>query len=78
MTSFDYASIPTRGNWFQTNQPEHELDDRPGDTVTFVCVTNQKDLALQQQICSTLVTVLWCSKTKITDRTGTLVLMRVL
>ena len=40
MTSFYYASTPTRGNWFQTNQPEHELDDRAGDTVTSVCVTN--------------------------------------
>ena len=36
MMSFYYASKPTRGNWFQTNQPEHESDDRSGDTVTSV------------------------------------------
>ena len=50
MTSFYYASTPTRGNWFQTNQLEHESDDRAGDTVTFVCVTIEKDMALQGQI----------------------------
>ena len=38
MTSCYYASTPTRGSWFQTNQPEHESDDRAGDTVTSVCV----------------------------------------
>ena len=43
MTSFYYASTPTCGKWFQTNQPEHELDDHAGDTVTSACVTNEKD-----------------------------------
>ena len=43
MTSFYYASTPTRGSWFQTNQPEHESDDRAGDPVTCVCVSNEKD-----------------------------------
>ena len=62
MTSFYYASIPTHGNWFQTNQPEHEWDDHAGDPVTSVCVTNEKDMALQWQIWSTFVTVLWCRK----------------
>ena len=28
MTSSSYAIIPARDNWFQTNQPDHELDDR--------------------------------------------------
>ena len=28
MTSFHYAIIPPRGKWFQTNQPDHESDDR--------------------------------------------------
>ena len=37
MTSFYYASTSTRGNWFQTNQPEHDSDDRTGDVVYF-CV----------------------------------------
>ena len=46
ITSFYYASTPTRDNCFQTNQPEHESDDRAGDTVTSVCVTNEKDIAL--------------------------------
>ena len=79
ITSFYYASTTTYGNWFQTNQPpEHELDDRGGDTVTSVCVTNEKDMALQWQIWSPSVTVLWCSKTKISDGTRILVLVRVL
>ena len=55
MTSFYYASTPIRGNWFQANQPEHESDDHAGDTVTSVCVTNEKDMALQRQIWSTFV-----------------------
>ena len=38
MTSFYYAFTPTRGNWFQTNQPEPESGDRAGDTVTPLCV----------------------------------------
>ena len=78
---FSYASTPKRGNWFQTNQPEHELDYRVGDTVTSVCVTNKKDTALQQEIWSTFVTLFWCSKTfktKITDGTRILVPVRVL
>ena len=49
MMSIYYASTPTRGNWFQTNQPEHESDDRAGDTVTSVCVTNEREIALQLQ-----------------------------
>ena len=42
--------MPTRGSWFQTNQPENESDDHAGDQVTSVCVTNEKDTAQQQQI----------------------------
>ena len=38
MTSCYFASTPTRGNWFQTNQPEHELDDHAGDPAISVCV----------------------------------------
>ena len=45
-----YDSTPTRGNWFQTNRQEHESDDRAGDTVNPVCVTNEKDISLQRQI----------------------------
>ena len=52
-----YASNLTHRNRFQTNQPEHESDDRAGDTVTPVCVTNKKDMALQQQTLLTFVTV---------------------
>ena len=47
-------------------------------SITSLCVTNEKYMALQQQIWSTFVTVLWCSKSKITDGTGILVLVRVL
>ena len=50
MMLFYHASIPTSGSWFQTNQPEHELDDRAGDAVTSLCVTNEKYIALQRQI----------------------------
>ena len=50
MTSFCYASTSTHGNLFQTNQPERESDDRAGDTETYVCFTNEKDMALQRQI----------------------------
>ena len=50
MMSFDHLMILTRGNWFQTNPLEHELDDRAGYTVSSVCVTNGKDMALQRQI----------------------------
>ena len=73
MTSFNYIVIPTHGNWFQTNPLKHESDDRAHNTVTSVCVTNGKDMALQQQIWSTFV-----HKTKIQDRARTLVLVRVL
>ena len=48
MTSFNYAITPTRGNWFQTNQPEHdESDDRAGNTVTYVRVTDEKELLIK-------------------------------
>ena len=50
MASCYYASTPTGVSWFQTNQLEHELGDRAGDPVTFVCVTNDKDVTLKQQI----------------------------
>ena len=67
MTSFDHVMIPTSGNWFQTNPVEHESDDRAGNTVFSLCVTNGKDMALQRQIWSTFVTVLWFRRTKIQD-----------
>ena len=76
MTSFDHVMIPTRGNWFQTNL--RESDDRAGNTVSSVSVTNGKDMALQRQIWSTFVTLLWFRKTEIQDRARILVLVRVL
>ena len=78
MTSFENVMIPTHGNWFQTNPLEHESDDRAGNKVSSVCVTNGKDMAPQLQIWSTFVTVFWFRKTEIQDRAGILVLMRVL
>ena len=78
MTSFYYASTSTRGNWFQTNQPEHESDDCAGDTATSGCVTNDKNWHFSGKFDLTFVTLLWCSKTKITERTGILVHGRVL
>ena len=48
MTSFGQGMILPRGNWFQTNPLEHESDDRAGNTVSFVCVTNGKDTAIKR------------------------------
>ena len=42
MGSFYYASSPICGNWFQTNQLENKSDDRAGNRVTPVFVTNGK------------------------------------
>ena len=53
MLSCYYASTPTRGSWFQTNQqvePEHESYDRACDPLTSLCVTSENDTALQCQI----------------------------
>ena len=61
---------PTHGNKFQTNQPEHESDDRAGYRVTSVCVANDKNMTLQRQIWSAFVPVLWCSKTKLQTGLG--------
>ena len=42
---FYYDFISTRHNLLQTNQPEHELDNRRTcDTVISVYVTNEKDM----------------------------------
>ena len=79
MTSFDYVIIPTRGNWFQTSPLEHESDDLAGNTVSSVlCVTNEKDIALQRQIWSTFFTAWWFRKTKIPDWAAILVLVKIL
>ena len=37
--SFHYAIKPAHGNWFQTNQPEHESDD----CASLPCVCYQKE-----------------------------------
>ena len=58
--SFYCASTTTPVNWFETNQPDHEVDDPASDTVTFVCATNEKDMALQWQIWS-FFTLSWHS-----------------
>ena len=75
--SFDYTIIPTCGNLFQTNQPEHELDDYTGNRVTSVYVTNEKDMA--HTSAANLINTCHCiefSKTEITHKTGILVLVR--
>ena len=81
ITSLCNASTTTRGNWFQTNQPKHESDDRAGDTVTSVGITNEKRNGTSAAnliiICHCIV-VMWCSKTNITDGTWILVLVSVL
>ena len=64
---------------FQLGQcKETESHDRAGNTVYSVCVTNGKDMAIQRQIWSTFVTVLWFRKTEIQNRAGILVFVRVL
>ena len=72
------SSIKKKGKKKKKPNHQNKTDDRAGDTVTCVCVTNEKNMALQQQIWSTFVTVLWFRKTKTTDGTGILVLLRVL
>ena len=74
MTSFNYVMIPTRGNLFQTNSLEHES----GNWAHLLCFTNGKAVAVQLQIWSTFVAVLWLCKTKIQDRVWILILARVL
>ena len=78
MTSFDHVMIPTPGIWFHTNPLEHELDEHTGNTISSVCINNGEDIAFQQQIRSTIVTVLWFRKTEIQSRAWILVLVRVL
>ena len=70
MTSFNYINTPTRGNWFQTNPPEHESDDRAGSIVSSVCVTNGKDMALHKRVWSTFVTALRFRKLKFQTELG--------
>ena len=43
---FDYAITPTHGNWFQTNQ--NGIGWSNSYTVTYGCVTNGKNMALQR------------------------------
>ena len=42
MMSFNYDITPTHGNWFETDQPEHEWDDRVGNTVYFFVLPMRK------------------------------------
>ena len=42
MMLFGHVMIPTRDNWFQTNPLEHESDNRAGNRVSSLCVTNGK------------------------------------
>ena len=73
-------SIPTRGNWFQTNPLEHESDDHADDTVQYLLfvLPMGKDMALQRSIWSRFVTILWFHKAEISDRDGRSVLVRAL
>ena len=66
----------TRGNLFLTKQPDLESAER----TLLLCVLPMKKIwHFSGKIWSTfVVTVLWFSKTEITDKTGILVLVRVL
>ena len=48
-TSFDRVMIPTRGSSKQTH-PSMCTDDRAGNTVSSVCITNDIDMVVQRQI----------------------------
>ena len=61
MTSFYYAIISTNGNWFQTNQSEHESNDCAANTVTCVCVINEKDMELKR---ANLINICHCNVVK--------------
>ena len=75
MMSFDCVMILTQGNWFQTNQLEMNQMIVLVIQLSSVCITNGEDMALQRQIRSTSVTVLWFCKTEIQDRAWILVLV---
>ena len=64
--------------WFQTNQPEHKSNDRVCDKVTSVYVTNEKKYSTSAANLINICKLLRCSKTKITDEAGIMVLVRVL
>ena len=53
--------IPIPGNWFQTNQPDNESDDR---TLFLYVLPMTKMWCFSGKIWSTFVTVLWFSKTQ--------------
>ena len=62
-------------SWFQTNQTDHESDDR----TLLLCVLPMKKIRhFSSKIWSVFVTLSWFSKTEITDGTGILVFVRVL
>ena len=75
MTSFYNAIVPAHGNWFQIDQLDHESDDQ---ALPLCMLPMKKIWHFSGKIWSTIVTVLWLSKIKITDWTGILVLVRVL
>ena len=78
MMSYNYAISPTRGNWFQTNQPRHESDDPVGNTVTpSVCVANEKLMVLSGKFDQQL-SLYRGSVNHNSDGTGILVLVRIL
>ena len=56
MTLFNHVMIPTRGNWFQTNSLDYDLDNRAGWRWFSLFETSFKDIrilydgSLHQQI----------------------------
>ena len=71
MTSINHVMIPTQGCWFQTHPLEHDRIIMTIVLIFCVCFTNGhdgKDIAVQFQIFSTFVAVLWLRKREIQDR----------
>ena len=67
VTSFYDAVIPTRGNWFQANQPDLESDDC---ALLLSALPMRKIWHFSGKIWLIFVTVLWFNKTEIADGPG--------
>ena len=65
MISFNHVMIATRGNWFQTNPVDHDLDNRADP----LCVFYQR-VKIQQTRKFNLHLLLYCDSIKLKFKTG--------
>ena len=68
MMLFYCASKPTCGNWFQTNQPEHESHDRARETYQLCVLPVRKILHLNGKFDQHLL--LYCGVVKLKLQTA--------